>query len=119
MARVIGVTDLGTKIFGMPRCLDEQESTIENDGYKADEDELRISKIRPDGCDSVVGENEREDRQGSKHAEINAGAGRLIFLLVMPQSAPNDAQSDQAVAHDHDDGKHGVTGEGRRTARRQ
>ena len=112
MSRVIVVTDLGTKILGMPRRLDEQKSAIENGGYDADKNKLRVRKVRPDRADRIVGKHECKNRQGSKHGEIHAGARCLKLLFVVSYPAPNDAQADQAVTDDHDDGKNGVASEG-------
>src|SRR5262245_42536043 len=112
VAMVCGV-DIRPKIIRMSRGLDKQKGDIENDRYDADKDQLLIGKVRPDRRDRIVGKNKCEYRKGCKDAEIDTCAGSLEFLFVMTQSAPQDAHPDKAIAHDHNDGKHGVAGEGR------
>ena len=100
------------EIVPVANGLDEDEGEIEDQRYRADEDELNRRVDRAEGRDGVVRQHQRQRRQRAQHGQRRGGALELERLLVVKPGAEDKAQSDNAVGDDHHGREHGVAGDG-------
>ncbi len=96
------------EVVAMPDGLGVEEHAVEDDGDDADERQLGPGIERPGRGECVVRHDQGDGRQHDQDAEIEVDPGDLEFLLAEPQAASQDAEPDQAVAHDHHHREHGV-----------
>ena len=92
----------------MPDRLGIKEHAVEHERDQVHKAKLRRRINRPRRRQRVIGHDQRNGRQHEQHAEIKVGAGNLEILLAVAQAANEDAEADEAVAHDHHHRKHRV-----------
>ena len=73
----------------------------------------------PGAVVATVRQDQREGRERGQHRQGGARAMDLKSLFVMARAAPEQAQPDDAVAHDHDGGENRVACEPRLFRRRR
>ena len=97
------------KIVAVAHRLDENEGAVENERHDRGEDQLRRVEDRAGRTGDHVRQDQRQRRQCGKDRKRCTGACDLKSLLVMACTTPKQANSDNAVADDHDGRKNGIT----------
>ena len=106
------------EVIAMPHGLDENERAVEHQRDDTGEDQLRRAEKRTGRAGGDVRQHQGERGERGQHRQRGAGAVKLKSLLVMTRPAPEQAHPDDAVAHDHHGGVHGVAREPGLLARR-
>ena len=93
------------EVVAVPHGLDEDERAVEHQRDDSGEDKLRRAEHRTGRGRDDVRQNQREGGERGQHGQCGARSVDLKSLFVMARAAPEQAQADDAVAHDHDGGE--------------
>src|SRR5690242_20963632 len=106
------------EVVTMPHRLDKNESAVKHERYNSVELELRGAEYRTRHGGRDIWKNEGERSECGQYGQGSTCSVHLKPLLMVPGAAPEQAQPDDPVAHDHDRGEHRIACEPRFLGRR-
>jgi len=93
------------EVIAVPDGLDENERAVERQRDGCDEDKLRRTEKRTWHARCEVWQNEGEYGERGQNGKCGARCLNLKPLFAMARATPEQAQCDDAVAHNHNGGK--------------
>jgi len=104
----LALVKIRKKIPAVPYGLHKHECTVQNQRNHPGKNQLR-RRIKRAGCGGrKIRQDQRKRDQGGQYRQCCGSAERLKPLLIMANAAGDEAQSDHAVADQHDRCEHRV-----------
>jgi len=101
------------EVIAVPYRLRKNERAVQRERDCPIKNKLRRTEARTGTADREIWKYQREDRQRSQHRQFGTSSLQPKGLLVVTNSAPQQASADDAVADDHDNGENRVPRQGR------